>query len=216
MKRVDSLVKKVELFEKLAKHGDRGSFLRSLAQESPLMGRAHAKSLVDQIKAIMNKANIRDESLIDAMGNVSLFGKTDDNSLSQAASAARKLMTMISPLAYEGAAKDQNALKDIAAKLDSMTIDNGHHENVGENAGHKAVESLTTHTPIDTNVQRAIGKITVTEGVGLPIEVDGDLGPETRAAIKRFKKYIMKNEAATDKEAFQKALELIKDPKYNV
>jgi hypothetical protein len=36
MKKIDSLLQKAALFEKLAVYGDRGSFLRAIAQESPV------------------------------------------------------------------------------------------------------------------------------------------------------------------------------------
>lgn len=208
MKKFDSLVKKVELFEKLAKHGDRSSFLKSFAQGAPA---PDAKALVNQIKAIMNRAKVNDENLNNMMGNVSMFGKSDPDSLSQAAQAAKKLMTMISPLAYPDAAKDQNALRDIASKLVSLAPadhsehDISTHDNVGGGLVNKTPHGFT---PINEKVQQAISKAVVSEGVGLPLDIDGNLGTETRKAITRFKKYVMKNEQASDQEAFQKALEL--------
>ena len=38
MKKIDALLKKVELFEKLAVHGDRKSLLASIAQATPMVG----------------------------------------------------------------------------------------------------------------------------------------------------------------------------------
>jgi hypothetical protein len=219
MKKYSSLVKKIELFEKLAKHGSRRSFLQSLAQDA-----AAAKDLVNQVRAIMGRANVSDEDIQNGLGNVSLFGKTDPTSLRQAAKAASSLMLKISPLAYADGAKDQNALMGIAAKLNAMAKaqeDSADQKDTevmdftpGGNMGAGKTDKITGYPPIDKAVQSAIERITVIEGAGLPIRIDGQIGPETRSAINRFKKYVMKNEKASDKEAFSKALELVQQPKY--
>lgn len=213
MKKYSSLVKKIELFEKLAKHGSRRAFLHSIASDD-------AKALVAQVRAIMGKANISDETILNGLGNVSLFGKTDPTSLRQAAQAASSLMLKISPLAYADGAKDQNTLMGIAARLNAMAKaqEDGEPEvmdfGVGGNMGTKKEDRVVGYPPIDTKVQEAIERIVVIEGQGLPMKIDGRIGPETRGAINRFKKYILKDEKMSDKDAFAKALEMVQQPKY--
>src|SRR5579885_2559137 len=118
MSKVQSLIKKATVFEKLAKHGSRKEFLQSLAQDADL--KARARALASKVSAIMDKANVEDEKIRNGLGNVSLFGKTDPQSLREAAQAAMSLMPKISPLSYPEAAKDQNVLMGIASSLNAM------------------------------------------------------------------------------------------------
>jgi hypothetical protein len=217
MKKYSSLVKKIELFEKLAKHGSRRAFLHSIASDD-------AKALVNQVRAIMGKADISDEGILNGLGNVSLFGKTDPASLRQAAKAASALMLKISPLAYADGAKDQNTLMGIASRLNAMAKaqeDASDQEGAqemnfmpGGNMGATKQDQIIGYPSIDPKVQEAIEKIVVIEGQGLPMKIDGKIGPETRGAINRFKKYILRDEKMSDKDAFSKALEMVQQPKY--
>lgn len=200
MSKVQSLIKKAAVFEKLATHGSRKEFLQSLAQDSDI--KATARSLVSQVQAIMNRANVTDEKINSGLGNVSLFGKTDPDSLRQAADAARSLMSKISPLAYADAAKDQNALMGLAARLNSLAKSQetkSDEEGMqytefgpGGNTGDTKTDVIKAYPPIATADQEAVFRFVTVNGLGLPGKVDGKLGKETRQALEAIKNYFAK------------------------
>ena len=213
MKKYSSLVKKIEVFEKLATFGSRRAYLQSLADDKEA-----AKALVNQVRAIANKAEISDESILNGLGNVSLFGKTDPASLRGAAQSASSLMLKISPLAYPEAAKDQNTLMGIAARLNAMAkaqedeaepkpevMDFG----VGGNMVVTKPDVIKGYPPIDKADQEAVFDFVVAERIGLPGAVDGKLGKETRQALEAIKNYFAKahpqNPRMTDKQAITAA-----------
>jgi hypothetical protein len=75
-------------------------------------------------------------------------------------------------------------------------------------------DKISAFAPIDPKAQAALSKIVSIEGIGIPIAVDGKLGPETRGALKAFKrKFNYAN--MSDKDALQAALMKAEDPKYN-
>lgn len=196
MKKYSSLVKKVNLFEKLAAKGSRKDFLKSLAQDL-----SRAKELVSQVKTIMTNHNITDENILNGLGNVSLFGKTDPAALRGAANSARALMHALPPLA-PNSVNDQKTLMGIIAALNDMagSQEPGTSEMPMDNS------KQNQYPTIDPKIQKALNKVLVTTGRSTPIEVDGILGPETRNAINKIKTLILKNDKASDQEAFDKVL----------
>lgn len=73
-----------------------------------------------------------------------------------------------------------------------------------------------TFPMIDKKQQAALSKIVSLDGIGIPIAVDGLLGPETKSALKAFKNAYHMN-GLSDAQALQHAQTLVEtNPKYAV
>lgn len=59
--------------------------------------------------------------------------------------------------------------------------------------------------PIDTVAQEALSRVTTVEGIGLPLKIDGKLGPETRKSLEAFKKRFDLSPTLSDKQVLQYA-----------
>ncbi len=76
-------------------------------------------------------------------------------------------------------------------------------------------DRISAFPPIDQKAQEALSRINSVEGIGIPISVDGKLGPETKAALQAFKKKFNFT-YMSDLDALQAALMKAEDPKYQI
>lgn len=218
MKKIDTsaLVKKVDLFEKLAVYGDRGSFLKALAQDSNTDPKV--KSIIQQIQALLRGANVTDDSITNPISNA-LIGNVVD--VAAVASATMRAATKLSGV---GQADTSSKLFNLWKELMHVSTGLG---NSSSEPGEEVPESIKrpeeaapalqgkTHgyPTIDKEEQRALGKILTIEGMGLPLEADGAFGPKTKAALQAFKQKFHLS-SMTDAQALSWAKMLAETDKY--
>jgi hypothetical protein len=192
----NQLIKKVEVFEKLALYGDRSSFLKALAQSVD----GETQKVLQQIKDTLLQANVTDKNLLNLLNNGIYF-----NDLKP-----QEIITALNNLTYRNtnmAADDAvNKAQQLAQQL--MTAPREM----------PATSSPATKSPafqVTPAQQRALGKILTLEGFGVPIKTDGIFGPETQQALKLFKEKVLENKSnMTDAEALQWAEMLMDLPQY--
>jgi hypothetical protein len=74
---------------------------------------------------------------------------------------------------------------------------------------------ISEYPRIDPKQQEALSKIVSIEGLGLPLAVDGKLGPKTRQALQAFKKHFGYTNLS-DQSALQAVVLRAQDPKYEL
>jgi hypothetical protein len=208
MKRTDSLLKKAEVFEKLAVYGDRSNFLKSLSQgfsdpnaptsfpgdvDAPAVDEKaspEVAKILGFVARILEKYDLPRKNV----GDVSLFNRKPNMSgISQEINTA--LMTGgISPLT-----DDWKYLSYAQKKLFPTKP--------SDQSGPSAAPAVE-YPSIEKNKQEALSRITTIEGLGLPLKIDGKLGPATRAALDAFKKKF--DSTLSDPGALRKALDMVK------
>lgn len=228
MKNLEALVKKIETFEKLAVYGDRRTFLKSLAQDAaqeqfdrvgPNSEPSQEISIIRQISAVLQDANVTDSSVLQPINNAMMFNKIDVGAIVDAAMRASKKMTGVADAAVS------SKLFNLAQQLMRVSY-RGELSKVPHTPGGEdevvqpvSVTTIPQAKKIDKEEQRALGKILTIEGIGLPLDPDGILGPKTKAAIEAFKKKFKfnpftKTYVLTDEDALTYAKMLSETDKY--
>jgi hypothetical protein len=211
MSKFESLLKKIEVFEKLAIHGDRKSFLKSLAQAPGLNPKA--KAIVEQMLAIVN-GKITDEAITAPLRNI-YFNKLDVRAIEKACQQALldpsllpdeklKLQDLSRRLGYIGAT---DATSPEAAPAVSYDPEAGMSFEADKLTAKKPAN---VYAAIPKNIQSKINEIITSPMYGsrftgmFPggIAVDGMLGPQTRKAIDAIKAK-MNLTGKNDSELFQ-------------
>lgn len=173
MKNINSLVKKIEMFERLAVYGDRSAFLQSLAQEFGVNPKV--KSVVEQMLSVMHK--ITDETITSPLRNI-YFGKVDIQAITDACGKA-----MLDPtLLPNEKLKLQELSRQLTVAAQKSPEDTKTEKNF-EQTSNKIMQSFPS---IPMDVQEKLNEIAKNRMAGLfpgGIAVDGKLGPETRKAL---------------------------------
>lgn len=180
MSKNKKLLQTVDVFYKLSMFGDRSSFLKSLAQQQP------TKSLTPDMKE-------RIESLIKDLG-----ATRPDGSRKQQIS----LMNLLSSdnvdlnTAYQAVVDASNALPGNNATQVQRALDLA--KDIRELNTPTAVApkeevmqmpaaQIKGYRPISTELQKQLSDLNVMLGFGMPLQIDGRLGPETMKALKSFR-----------------------------
>ena len=185
MSKFDALFKKIEVFEKLAVYGDRSSFLRAIAQEANTGGlSAQQKTLLYQAQRLLQGAGAESAAIGNAL--LPLSGKPADmNAVVRDINNA--LMTgKLSPLSDEY--KQLQALKGQIQASAAPPKDPGE----GEPPMMMPADRITGYAPIARDQQEALSRYVTIKGLGLPLQIDGRLGPETRNAMNAAKAQLAK------------------------
>lgn len=215
MSKFDKLVTQIEMFEKIAVYGDRSSFLKALAQDSL---DPKAKSVIEQMRSLLQEANVTDPSILDPINNALMFNEVNFGAISNAVMKASNKMSSIS--GSDAASK----LFQLAQQLvpNAQTPKQEVLEEKPAGVPFKALVNKGPGHGIDKEEQKALGKILFVERLGLPLEPDGVLGPKTREALDIFKdkfKLELKNKYRTEKFTDDQALTFAKMlselPKYS-
>lgn len=202
MTNANSLLKKAELFERLAVYGGRRAFLRSLAFDNEAFNAAlsiakkylaDAKNIVGGEAAIIPEPTDVDQiaSQIERVTGLA-EALTDRDAKNRATS---NLL---------GARTSLKRTKELAPTLPPEPVqeDQGDEEVVMPQA------KITGYPPVPKDIQRAIG---------IPEEqVDGKLGPDTRRRLNVTKLYYKMPSSTPDSVLFQKIREEAKNPSVKV
>jgi hypothetical protein len=219
MKKTDSLLKKAEFFERLAVYGDRSNFLKSLAQlKNPEKGISYPGDIADQqagaekqLKSLVWQATqifaqLNPENIPAPFNEIA--GTKDWN-----AAIATLARVNLTPSNYNltGLGPELKQLNSIREKMELLVGKSPSSSSAPTSEAPKAVD----YPSIETNKQEALSRIITIEGLGLPLKIDGKMGPRTRAALDAFKKKI--DPTLSDAGALRKALDMVKtDPKYKL
>lgn len=201
MSKVNSLVKKAEVFEKLALYGDKSSFLKKISQRTPDAGAGldalgKITSLGRSILELFKGAFIQNKSpyLQSKISNLELFLDTGLN-----AKTARALRDYLVKTEKEIASDPDYAnlfkqLDKYVVEIDQLltTVESAYQQSL-QDAGE--VKTLTPNdlpsVPKTDKKYPAIPKETQVQlnGLGSPVKLveDGILGPDTQKALKWFK-----------------------------
>jgi peptidoglycan hydrolase-like protein with peptidoglycan-binding domain len=194
----NQLIKKVEVFEKLALYGDRSSFLKALAQSVD----SETQQVLQQIKDTLLQANVKNEKLFNLLNNGIMFPSQGLK--------AQEIITALNNLTY----RNTNTTADDALKKAQQLAQ----QLMTAPREMPATVSPSTKSPtfqVTPDQQRALGKILTLKGFGVPIKTDGIFGPETQQALKLFKEKVLDNyQNYTDAEALHWAEMLMELPQY--
>lgn len=206
----DALLKKAELFERLALYSDRKSFLQAVAQAAPPGLDRNTRQLLQEAQQIMQNAGV-DAS---AIGNLILFNKLEQWGAAVKSIRDALMLGKISPLSDE-----YKRLQTISTQIKSPEQS----EAAGAMARPADVEFLpdsgdqirarAPFPSIDKQDQQAVFNFAIQQGELVPDpakqKADGSLGPETRKALEGVKNYFAKqnpqNPRMTDQQAIQAA-----------
>ena len=211
MSKSDTLLKKATFFERMALYSDRKVFLKSLAQSGASDEWPAAKSLPADIAQGVNSvmkdlAATKPDSSVPLQNRLQSFylgTNTDMGQLAQALSEAANTIP------GDHTTQVQNALA-LADKVRQMSAQPQQQpeEAAGEPMTMPAAH-ITCFRPIDKKDQEAVFRFVTLNGLGVPGQVDGKLGKETRTALEAIKDYFAKanpqNKRMSDQEAIQAA-----------
>lgn len=190
MKKVDALVKKVEYFEKLAVYSDRSSFLKKIAQD---LDYDSGKYIIRQISDLLSGVNV-DSVLLRMIQEALIYNNFDKAKLGNAVIQTASRMTSLT--GSEMSEVDRNVVnelmrlgKQLASNPESTSNKFSIYDEPETPSSSKQVAQVY-YPRIDKEEQRALSKITTIKGIGtgLPLKIDGLLGPETRKSLDAFKK----------------------------
>lgn len=192
MTNVNSLLKKVELFERLAVYGGRRAFLKSLAFDQEAFNAAlditkkylsDAKNIVGGEAAIMPEPTDVDQIANQIERVTKLISSLTDQDKKNRANSnllgARTSLKRIKELAPE-----------LPPELDSPAQEDQDEELVMPSA------NIKSYPPVPKDIQQALGL----EGA----QVDGLLGPETRRRLDATKLYYKLPSNTPDSEVYKK------------
>lgn len=207
MKKNDVLFKKVDFFERLAIYGNRRSFLQALAQDSQT---DYQNSYNNAATNIYNaKLKLKQARNILQQNHVVSWLKYDFNDVNTTPSNIQEMKKQISNLfimAKNLRNEDDRSVKQLSLEMASFLntanseIKKAEYSLPGipqqtENSSLTNEEIVMPATEIhgdkpivnfpkiDKDKQRALSKILTVKGLGLPLEIDGVLGTETKKAI---------------------------------
>jgi hypothetical protein len=229
MSKYNALLKKIEVFEKLAVYGDRRSFLKAIAQAGPT---SYDGDIADQAKEDAKAAEAQKKTLLyqaqrllqgagaesSAIGNalLPLSGKPADmNAILSDINNA--LMTgKLSPLSNE-----YKQLKAIYGQLQAMRPAAPKDPGAGEPPMMMPADRITGYAPISKQQQQAVFQFVLDEkldqegkilpgGTIDPKFIDGRVGKQTRSALEAVKNYFAQhypnNPRMSDQQAMTAAM----------
>lgn len=194
MKKSD-LFEKVESYNKFASHSDRAEFLKKLASLSD----SDKAGIDSAMKDLATLAPSTGKETHDLLQKFYYGEKTDMTELAAALNKAANIV---------GANADNinqaQRINDLAVKLRPS-------KEVSVEGKPSFVQQPVNFAPISKDIQQILSDVSVTNGLGLPLAIDGKLGTNTRAAINAIKNKFMGGKG-TDQEVFEKAKELLAKP----
>jgi hypothetical protein len=212
MSKADTLLKKATFYERMAIYSDRKTFLQALAQPAPVSHPGDLeeealnknKQLIGRALQLMQQSNV-DSNITAPLGNAVIFNKIDIPAIKKVIENVR-LTGKISPLSP--AWSELNSIMSQLQNTSSLTQDPG----VGESpmVFDHPTDRITGFAPIDQEQQEALSRFVTVNGLGLPLRVDGKLGPDTRKALDAFKKYLTEKNPEKPKLSDAQALETVK------
>lgn len=182
-KRYETLSKRISLFEKLAKHSEQSSFLKSIAQSAAGLA-PKVKELLDSVlknvgavgnqvpgverfvAPLMDALNAENPDLSSLHSAVSQVASQFSRAFGPADPRAAQAHQLLSLLSNEAAAPASNA-----KTLPETVI-------TGPNAGLAS---------IPTKIQDMLSQLLSGRGQYIPLTIDGRLGPQTQKALSIFK-----------------------------
>lgn len=208
-KQLKTLINKVELFEKLAVYGDRGTFLKALAKDEldPT-----TKLVLQEIASLLQQAGITDEEVWNPLNNALVFSNVDMSAIRQAVTKASfrnpsiahfPLINKLFQLVQQLGTTSSPAASNVEL---TPPVPAPEEKEVSE-------KPTFSYPQINKEEQRALGKILTIEGLGLPLDADGLYGPKTKAALQAFKKKFNLS-SWTDAQALTWAKMLAETEKY--
>ena len=181
MKKIDGLLKKVELFEKLAIYSDRKSFLRTLAQQNTITPDIKQKleSLLKDISAIKPSSTELQNQLMSA-----IRGDLDPVALRTAVITARDTIpTATNKPQWDKAQQLLGMLQNPAPDQSEEQVMNMPADHV---SGHKPAQFNQGVKDVQIFLNKALAKDVGGQASILSIDTDGKWGPETAKALKNW------------------------------
>ena len=181
MKKIDALLKKVEVFEKLAVYGDRRNFLRTLAQQNTVTPdiKQRLESLLKDISSIKPSSTELQNQLMSA-----IRGDLDPVALRTAVITARDTIpTATNKPQWDKAQQLLGMLQNPApAQSEEQTI------NMPANhiSGHKPAQFNQGVKDVQIFLNKELTKDNGGQASILSVDTDGKLGPETSRALKNW------------------------------
>jgi hypothetical protein len=191
MRKFDKLIKKVECFEKLAIFSDRSKFLSAIAEDlDPKL-----KTILDKINIYLrNMSGVDTSKALDAVNNALLFKKIDVNKI------INELRNIVHDLPISLGGTERKNINNMIDELKKVQYATQPQDEVMQ----MPADKISAYPPINKDQQEALSRIIVIEGLGLPLKIDGKLGPKTREALKKFKKHF-NLESLSDTDALANA-----------
>ena len=182
MTKADTLLKKAVFFEKMALYSDRKSFLTALAQSAPNNFNAIEPLFLEAFRLIGEAGG--DNSALQSAWQF----KQNPSALAAAIDQATSKITSVQNAdAVSKLRAISNQIKNLSGnKPTTMTLP----ETVIEGTPPAMTLPETVITgfpPIPKDVQKMLSDISVSEGFGSPLNIDGEIGRETRRALNGFK-----------------------------
>lgn len=178
MSKNKKLIHNIDVFYKLSLFNDRSSFLKYIsAQAKPLNDaiKTEIESLIKDLGALKpDTSRPAQGKLMDVLANPS----PDLNEVYKAVIEASNALPGNNTVAV------QKALS-LAGKIREMISQPS--EPQSESVMVMPTDKITGYKPISKDVQKQLSELNVMLGFGLPIAIDGKLGPETMNAFKAFR-----------------------------
>lgn len=193
MTKNNKLLRDVEVFHRLAVYGNRSSFLKSIAQTVPLN-----ENLKQRIESVLN--DIPDSNR-KAQTHLMDFLSRSDVDLKELYDA---VVNASNAVPGDQPVKLQKAL-DLAKTIREMMKSPETTTPTKESPMVFSPDKITGYRSIPKQIQEKLSDLVIRMGWGMPLQIDGRIGPETRKAIETFK---LKNNLGnvSDSELF-KAIE---------
>lgn len=192
MNKIDSILKKAALYEVLATHGDRRSFLRAIAQEASL-----SNNIKERINSVLKDlAATKPDSSVNLQNRLMGFmmgSKSDPAELAQLVEEAANTIPGDHTTQVANAHELLNMVRQLGNKPEAAPT---------ESVMMMPEDKITAYAPISKSVQEHLSSLVATRGWGIPLKIDGKLGKETRQAINNFKREMKMSPNATDQEVF--------------
>jgi hypothetical protein len=195
MKKLDDLLKKVEFFEKLAMYGNRGTFLKSLANSDFT---PELDALLSQARGLLTKAGLGESPTAYLLGNIML--KKQPTDLNKVIDELDKAKNTLPPSLTNGVVMTQ--LGRVIANLSeySKSHNSVNFEDLPPAEAPGAMAPQTPKLPsksddaswsglsIGPEIQKALNKLMFLAGTPNALEEDGKFGPKTKSVLDAFKK----------------------------
>lgn len=185
MKKYDLLLRKAEVFEKLALYGDRRAFLRAIAQGVPAPLSNDLRQGIDSAMKDLTMTRPDDPRSTALSNKLQGFYDGTSTDLGQLAQTLRDASNTI-----PGNLTTQvQRILDLANKVQQQATPQ---TTESEPAAAKPMvmpeAHIQSYAPIPKDIQEKLSKVNTVKGFGLPLtKLDGRIGPETKAALNEFK-----------------------------